>query len=261
MSKKQNLPEEKKQNQIAIDKESLALAEMGSAAADSSDIIVPRILLMQGTSKWVSSGDAAQGDIIDSVTEEKLGGKGQSFNIIPFYLAKTWEIFDDDSNDWVRSEPWNASNDKLEWQFQEDDSAQGFVSRKRQRQYSFYCFLESDLDTGFPVPKIVTFRSSSGFGEGKKIASHFAMMRGMQQPGYNVTWSLESQPVKDGNKAYQKYVVKKAGNTVESAYSACNQWLKILASNQNIKAHDVEETRETKTAPTETATTQAEASF
>ncbi len=202
---------------------------------------------MQGTSKWVAAAQFHQGDIINSVDEVKLGDKNNPVTILPFYLKKTWEIFEDvQSGPWIRSETWNPANDDLPWQFEEESEEKGIIKLKRQRSYGFYSFLMSEITSGFPVPCLVNFRSSAGFKEGKKIASHFAMMKGMNHPGHNVTWTLQSIGVKEEQKAYQKFIVKKSANAESAHMETCQKWLTLLAtSSAKFKEHQVAETDDT----------------
>jgi len=197
---------------------------------------------MQGTSKWVPDS-FNQGDIINSVEESLLAKKGETVEIIPFMLKKSWEIFTRETPAaWVRSEPWNAGNDHLEWEYEETDPDRGVQQLKRQRQYGFYAFVVTKEEEAFPIPVLINFRSSAGFKEGKKIASHFAMMKGLNQPGFNVSWTIGTESVKDGDKNYQKFVVRKARNVTEEEMKPVFQWLKLMSTNQNIKDHDVDDT-------------------
>lgn len=196
---------------------------------------------MQGTSKWVPD-QFQQGDIIHSVDEEKLGGKGDPVLFIPFMLRKTWQIFakEGDTQEWVREEPWHAANDHLDWQFTEDNDGE-VRELFRHRNYGFYSILVNDIEGGYPIPVLVNFRSSAGFKQGKKIASHFAIMKGMNREAYNVVWSAESESHKEPGKAYQKYLIKKAANASEDQMNVCVDWVKLMATASNIKTHDVDE--------------------
>lgn len=228
----------------------------GTEEAEASDIIIPRMLLMQGTSKWVTDSKFNLGDIMNSVEEVKIGDKNKPVEVLPFLLRKTWEIFEDVQNGpWLGSEAWNSGNDDLDWQFEREDEEKGLMKLKRQRNYGFYVFNVADLGSGFPVPMLLNFRSSSGFKEGKKIASHFSMMKGLQQPGHNVVWSVKSEGVSTGEgkdkRAYQKFVVQKARNATPEEMASCQQWLKLLSSNRDrIKDHNVDEADDSESTTT-----------
>lgn len=269
MSKKPQ-PKESKELQENLEEKSLATDNFnsdfsGNEEADSSDIIVPRILLMQGTSKWVPE-TFNMGEIIDSVEEKVLAKKGETLKILPFIMTKTWEVFSDEQPPaWLRKEKWNAANDQLDWKFTEEDPDRGTIDCFRQRNYGFYCFvLEGDgsIDE-FAVPSLVNFRSASGFKEGKKIASWFARMKSMKKPGFTVTWELSTETVKESDKSYQKYIVKRGENSTEEQQKVVMKWLELFAKQANsIKDHDVDEVdKPTAGAPTGTATEQQQAQF
>lgn len=220
----------------------LNLEYSGNEEADSSDIIIPKILLMQGTSKWVPE-EFNIGEIIDSVDEEIIAKKGETVELIPFILKKTWEVFTNETPaQWKRSEKWTPANDDLPWEFTEEDPETGTQNLKRQRQYSFYCMLAGATDD-FAIPKLIGFRSSAGFRPGKKIASHFATMKGINQPGFNVTWTVGSETVKDESAgvSYQRFVVKKARAITDEEMTPILNWLKIMSvSPDKFKDHVVE---------------------
>ena len=196
---------------------------------------------MQGTSKWVPD-TFNMGEIINSVDECVLAAKGETVEVVPFKLTKTWEIFTDDTPaEWVRSEKWTPANDDLPWQFTEEDEEKGVRNLKRQRQYGFHSIIAGE-NTDFQIPVLINFRSSAGFKEGKKIASHFATMKALNKPGYTVTFTIGSESVKDGDKNFQKFVVKKGRMTSPEEVDAIRPWLTLMQDPSKFKNHSVEET-------------------
>lgn len=237
----------------------------GNEEADASDIIVPRILLMQGTSKWVPE-TFNMGEIIDSVEEKVLAKKGGTLKIIPFIMRKTWEVFTDEQPPaWLRQEKWNAANDQLDWKFSEEDPDRGTIDCFRQRNYGFYCFvLEEDgsIDE-YAIPSLINFRSASGFKEGKKIASWFARMKSMNKPGFTVTWDITTETVKESDKSYQKFIVKRAENATEQQQKVVLKWMDLFAKQaEKIKDHEVDEaSTDAQSAPVQSGEVQQEAQF
>lgn len=266
MSKKQEKQE--KELEVKSQEQSLTtnsnLDYSGNEEADASDIIVPRILLMQGTSKWVPE-TFNMGEIIDSVEEKVLAKKGATLKILPFIMKKSWEVFSDEQPPkWLRQEKWNAANDNLDWKFTEEDPDRGTIDCFRQRNYGFYCFvLEEDgsIDE-FAIPALVNFRSASGFKEGKKIASWFARMKSMKQPGFTVTWELSSETIKETDKAYQKFVVKRGENATDEQKKVVMKWLDLFATQaQKIKDHEVDEADTDAASAPVSESVQSEAQF
>jgi len=267
MSKKQEKQEKELEvkNQTTEMTTSSSLDYSGNEEADASDIIVPRILLMQGTSKWVPE-TFNMGEIIDSVEEKVLAKKGATLKILPFIMKKTWEVFTQEQPPaWLRSEKWNAANDQLDWKFEEEDPDRGTIDCFRQRNYGFYCFvLEEDgsIDE-FAIPSLINFRSASGFKEGKKIASWFARMKSMNKPGFTVTWNITTETVKESDKSYQKFIVKRGETATEEQQKAVMKWLDLFATQaQKIKDHDVDDAADaTATGPVQSGEVQQQAQF
>jgi len=73
----------------------------------ANDIIIPKILPMQGLSVMVADGKAMMGEFRDSLSGEKLGSIAEPIPFIPFHVEKVWDILEEDGDQykWVRSEP------------------------------------------------------------------------------------------------------------------------------------------------------------
>lgn len=241
---------ERKQNQLATTnpQSSLAAQELGT-----EDFIIPRILLMQGTSEMLEN--FALGDIIHTGEEKKLGGKDEPFEVIPFYVNKTYEIFKKEGGDWVGRKPWGNGYPELEWEgtYTTDDGTTFEV--KNVKNYNIYVLL-ADEEGAFPC--VISFRSSAG-KEAKKITSHFVMMTRLGKAPYNVVWSISSERVQaetaDGKKAYQKYVIKKARNSTEEEIDNAANWLQIVAQQGSNITYNTEEVEAKDPTPKEAATT------
>jgi len=136
---------------------------------DTSDLLIPRILLMHGTSKLVGQGNVHQGDIIDSVTEEVLGNIKKPIEIIPIrQLDKKWSIdkFNGKKYEFLREEPWDESV-KNQWEYTEN--GQQF---RRNARLSFYVLLARDAKTN-RLPYMISFQRTS-YQAGRNIASFFS---------------------------------------------------------------------------------------
>ena len=71
-----------------------AVYQERKSVVDSSDIVVPRLLLAQGISAAVAEGNAKMGDIRNSLTGVVLGGPNQPVTFIPITLKKYWKRFE-----------------------------------------------------------------------------------------------------------------------------------------------------------------------
>ena len=60
----------------------------GDAPVSARDIIIPKILAMQGLSELVTDGKAKFGDFVDSVTHQVLGSIDKPLEFVPFHMTK-----------------------------------------------------------------------------------------------------------------------------------------------------------------------------
>lgn len=140
---------------------------------DSKDIMIPRILLMHGTSTLVGQQKATQGDIVDSVSHEILGKSGKPIEIIPIkQLDKEWNIEKyvergkQGKYEFERTDPWDES---LKNQLEFTENGEKF---RRNARLSFYVLLARDSQTNH-LPYLVSFQRTS-YTAGRNIASFFS---------------------------------------------------------------------------------------
>ncbi len=136
---------------------------------DSKDIMIPRILLMQGTSDFVGLEKARQGDIVDSISVEVLATSKKPVEFIPIkQLDKEWVIekLVGKKYEYERTEPWDPAFEK-QWEFEVDG-----VPHRRNAKLSFYVMLARDAG-GHHLPYLVSFQRT-GYKAGRNIASFFS---------------------------------------------------------------------------------------
>ena len=88
----------------------------------NSDIIIPKVLLMQGLSDFVQDRKAAIGDMVRSTTAEKLGDDKTPISFIPLKMSNAWTISEkiDEKYEFRRVELRNAANEDLPYEFEEN---------------------------------------------------------------------------------------------------------------------------------------------
>lgn len=123
----------------------------------SSEIIMPKLMVMQGLSELVTDGKAMFGEFRDSLTGGKLGGLDTPFEFIPFHLEKLLYVTSRKAGtveDFKFDEalPLDAMTENLPW-----NDTVGDREVKRSQVYNFYCINPSDLS----MPIIVTFKGMS----------------------------------------------------------------------------------------------------
>lgn len=171
------------------------LDSWGHNEMSSKDLVIPKIWAMQGLSQLVVDGVFKFGDIVNSITQEKLGDIKTPIEIIPFYMEKLWYVLsqkDPNKNDFSLSEiiPVTAANEKLPY----EEVVNG-VSVKRQLVRNFYVMI-----AGNPVPMVLSLKGKSG-RTGQVLASQMYMLnkaKKLPPPGMTMTLTAKKEQNEKG---------------------------------------------------------------
>lgn len=142
--------------------------------SDSADILIPKLLLMQGTSEAVGDEKAEAGSTINSLTTETLAVKGKPLEIIPIKeMPKTWVIerFDEADERFVfdHVEQWKPADKDLPWEFQE--AGQRY---RRSGCLNFFVLVASEVGKDTMLPYMISFRRTNSQA-GKKLHTYFEL--------------------------------------------------------------------------------------
>jgi hypothetical protein len=227
------------------------------------EILIPKLLLMQGVSQLVSDEKAAAGDIVNSVSAKILGGKGtKSVEIIPIMkLPSTWVINELVMEGGALKKKFkemievNAQNENWDWTIKD---AKGNVTHERDYTINFFVLVVDDI-TGFPYQ--LSFRRTS-LRAGKKLSNHFQeCMKDKVAPArYALKLSCRKE-MKD-KQAYWVYELEgEKRKTSESELSTAYQWFTTFKDSiPKIDQSDLEEADETVTTTVKVDTTVTEKS-
>jgi hypothetical protein len=188
-----------------------ALAEQKAADAANanevvaSDVLIPRLLLMQGISPLVTSRKAQIGDMIRSTTGEKLGNPDKGFDIVPIKMSNSWISFEKvpgENQPQFRGQEHRGAmrdnaghivgtNEDLPWEFKGPQGQEMF----RRKAITLYALVPGDvaayqqeidraIESGEApdlnktvMPVVLTFQSTSFKHAGKSCASFFNSVR------------------------------------------------------------------------------------
>ncbi len=165
----------KNANEVAVKATSELSTEVQSWGQEvnvGQDLLIPKLLLMQGMSDAVTEGKAGVGEWVDSINLTKFGSMQSPVEVIPFHVQKMWDILtetEDGQFEWTRSEPIIESplatgyNDNLPW----NDKIDG-KNIKRVRRLNFFVLIPSEVAEGISIPYVVSFKSTT-LKEGQKI--------------------------------------------------------------------------------------------
>lgn len=204
-------------------------------ASDSSDILIPKLLLMQGISGAVAEEKASSGDIINSVTLEVLGNKQKPLEIIPIkIMPKTWVIEQKIDGKWTykATKPWLPQDKDLPWSYMENGE-----EMRRNQSLNFFVLLAKDVGNPTALPFVLSFRRTS-YVTGKKFNTYFetsrmAFVMGNKQsiPMANV-FSLGSKMEKGELGPYQILTIDLKREATVDELAAGQHWFKTLKATQ-----------------------------
>lgn len=236
------------ENAVATQETNRSLV-MGGAPVEeeilSQNIIIPRLLLMQGLSDFVAEGKAIMGEMVRSTTVEKLGGPDKPVEFIPLTFTNTWVISEKvgQKYEYRGQEPLTAANQDLPWEFEKNGG-----QWKRTKSLNLYALLPSDIEAEKAelakaeegemadpdkalMPVMIAFRSTS-FSAGKTISTHFAKAKKFNAPGYVSTLRLKCRKEKNDQGVFYVFEVETAGKTPKEAYSSCEYWRSLVGSSR-----------------------------
>lgn len=245
----------------------------------ASDIIIPKLWLMQGLSDLVAADKAKAGEIRRSTNEELVGGPNSPVEFIPITFQNKWVIQEKVgkkfeyrktvSRDGGLQDAMKIITDRtgenLEWEFQHNGT-----DWKRVKVLNVFALLVNDIKaeqaefekfkkTGeVPdlnktlLPVVISFRSTS-YNAGKTVVSHFAkaMAPAQQRFGvkaYHYTQVLKCYQDKNDQGSFYVYEVvqgRKCTNEKTGApeFERASEWASRLTQMPVIKIDESDEVK------------------
>lgn len=234
--------------EVAVKEENTALAvpegTWGTEGTSTKDILIPKLLLMQGLSKFVADEKAQMGDIVNSLTGDILGGKTKPVEIIPIMSFRTWVIYEivGDKPQFKSVVPMTRENEDWELEGEEDGAPV-----RRDKCLNFYVMLKTDMG-GFPY--LVSFRRTS-FRAGKKLVNHFklAEMKRIPPAANSVMLACSKQQNDDGT--FYVFDIAPGKPTAKEDLSTCYGWYKTLSAGTGVRVDNSDLEKDATTTTTE----------
>jgi hypothetical protein len=212
----------------------------------SSDIIIPKLLLMQGLSELVSERKANQGDIVRQTTAEVLGGPGKLLEFIPLTFFNQWINYETVGGKptYRGVEPMTAKNDKLLWDYEKNgakwrrvksinlyallsvDVAKEMLAKKAAVETNGYISPENTL-----MPVLISFQSMS-YDAGKAVVTHFAKARKQNTRAYVATMNLSCKLEKNDKGSFYTFLAQSGVATSPEVQVLCEEWYASLKTRQ-----------------------------
>lgn len=178
----------------AQDNQTLTISDrMQASGVSPKDFQPARLALLQPASDMVNEGGGVTGDIVNTASQEILGGNGKPIEFIPIELYKTLVVEDATSQPpkFLRQEPLTSNNEKLPWEDRETNDAGISIPIKRTHCFNFFVLLTKDINNDEALPTVIRFKSAS-MATGKKLASHMLSRNMLRQPAYSQAICLDS---------------------------------------------------------------------
>lgn len=211
-----------------------------SGSFDSSDIILPKILLMQSISQLVEAEKFRAGDFVHSLDETLIGKKEEKpIEFIALGRFETLQTYED--NKYVKTESVTYENKRLPY----EETVSG-VKVNRNLTNNYYVLRVEDFESMTVFPMVITFKRTS-FKAGKKLNTKITMLEDFGAACYAKTFKLVAKS-EEGDKG--KYYVLdildgRKCNDVEVKQSV--RWADRLKAT-NVVVHEEDEDGATKDA-------------
>lgn len=220
-----------KKEEMAVSAEVSNLWQQEEVSA--SNIIIPKVMVMQGLSEMVTEGKAMFGDFKDSLTEETLGGLNKPFEFIPFHLDKILYVTHrkagtQDKFGLKEVLPLTAETERLPW-----NDAEGDMEIKRTQAYNFYVINPEDTS----MPYIITFKGMS-LRNGKvlnTLAFVKSFIEGSFPPAHR--YLLEGTKVQNDKGTFVTIAAKRGEKSENAEIMAAAKWKQTLDAGE-AKAHE-----------------------
>lgn len=196
----------------------------GSEGLSNSDILVSKILLMQGLSDLVADGKATPGQLRDSLAGDLLGDKASPCAIIPFSSFRTWVIFEkkNGKDEYVKTVPITPENEA--WPINE---IVGGVEVRRDKCLNFYVLKPSDIKDGLAFPFLVSFRRYGSMA-GKKLTTFAAKLKAFKKPMAAKVFMLAVQTEENDKGKFFSFDITMDRDTTPAELAEAHKWYLTL---------------------------------
>lgn len=192
---------------------------------DTKDILIPKMLLMHPTSDLVKKGTRNIGEVIKSTTEEVVGKRGETFDVLVFEKWKDWRIMKKNPQgryEYVRTEPWTAANDEQAWDYTENGE-----EFRRDKTMNFYGLLAKDIAKGSAFPVRLAF-VRTGFRTGLKIADAYARALMEKQAPTRQLFKIGTELKEGKEDSFFAFTAVPGDATTPEQQQAALAWRKIV---------------------------------
>ncbi len=221
----------------------------------ASEISIPRIHIMQGSSDLVKAGKAVAGDVVKLPSGTKLVARTGHFNIVPLCYTQTWRIEEQVGKKyvWKGTEARTAANDDLPWEFTREGT-----NWRRTKVQEFFVLIPTEIakevkalaalakgEFADPddalLPCVLSFSGLAIKTGGKEISSFLAKCQQFSAPLFINQFKIGITEAKNANgDTWWRYTVDKADKTPSEYFDVCAKWQAMIGKGA-VQVIDVEE--------------------
>lgn len=200
-----------------------SLAEMETDIS-AKDLLLSKILAMQGQSKLVQDEKAKIGDIRDSLTGTLVAAKETPVEVILFNPFKTWVVFKNSASkqEYLRTELLDAKNANYERETKDEI---------RFETLNYYTLLVSEIVKGQYIPKVISLRSTN-YITGKKIESKRAFLKKFGKALPFQVFNLSTVKRQNDKGSWYMFDVTDARDSTDAELTAVKDWMSVIANSK-----------------------------
>lgn len=218
MSKKQA---EAPKTEVAVAESGLPAEYSGdwgaSEGLEMSDVLIPKIFLMQGMSDFVMNGEAKIGEFRDSIDGSLLTDNHGNLDVIVFDSFKTWQVFEviGEKRKFARREDYTMDTANLPYEWTE-----GGKQYHRDKVFHFYCLLPHAIED---LPYVLSL-SRTNTQAAKQLSTIFAKLQRMKHPSAAVVVTLTARKTENEKGIFFVIDAKQARRTENDELAIAKGW-------------------------------------
>lgn len=205
----------------------------------ASMIKLPRLSIMQKTSKPVEDDKAKIGELYENLGQTVVCGKDKPFKFVPLKIQPVITTYEEvDGRPKYKSHvAMTASNQKYNW----DAGERGEIH--------LYMLAANELDNPTALPYLFTVKGASMKTFGKAIYTYSQLIKAAKQHPFMYYFNMTNKKEeKDGNSYQVAYVDKPVEKVDPKYFGVIDMWLTTLNSMNNVEVVGEEESDESKTS-------------
>ncbi len=207
----------KQENAVSLDV--MEFGDFGNENLLSQDLKIPRILLAQAMSEYVSERRGFAGDIYESLESKKLGDQKSPVKIIPFFNTNSWYVTKKGQGgkfEFCRVEERSGLDIKRDYFFEHEDGTPGTQTR----MMNLFCLIKGG---SLIVPYMVSFRNFSFKEAAQSYLDHTNILKTEKRSPAHFVWELSCDPAFEHNDSkfgiFKLDIAKDSnGKRVENSY-------------------------------------------